>query len=61
VSDIRIREDKGTVDVFIRRKTDLGIAIGKGGSTVDKARVLLKRFFHHDIGDVLLYGSGTDE
>jgi N utilization substance protein A len=61
VSDIRIREDTGTVDVFIRRKTDLGIAIGKGGSTVDKARILLKRFFHRDIGDVLVFGGGANE
>jgi N utilization substance protein A len=54
VSDIRMREDIGKVDVYIRRKADLGIAIGKGGATVEKARLLLKRFFHHDVGEVLV-------
>jgi N utilization substance protein A len=54
VSDIRMREDIGKVDVCIRRKADLGIAIGKGGATVEKARLLLKRFFHHDVGEVLV-------
>jgi N utilization substance protein A len=61
VSDIRIHEDTGKVDVCIRRKSDLGIAIGKGGATVEKARMLLRRFFQRDIGDVLVYGGGAGE
>ncbi len=59
VSGIRIHEDTGRVDVCIRRKSDLGIAIGKGGATVEKARMLLKRFFHLDIGDVLVLEGGS--
>jgi N utilization substance protein A len=56
VSDIRIQENTGAVDVCIRRKADLGMAIGKGGATIEKARMLLKRFFHRDIGDVMVCG-----
>jgi N utilization substance protein A len=61
VSDIRIHEDTGKVDVYIRRKSDLGIAIGKGGATVEKARILLRRFFHRDVGDVLVYEGRSTE
>jgi NusA family KH domain protein, archaeal len=61
VSGIRIHEDSRVVDICIRRKADLGIAIGKGGATVEKARILLKRFFHREIGDVKVYGGESGE
>ena len=51
-----VKEDEtGTKrDVVVGKKSDLGIAIGKGGSTVEKARLLIRHFFGHDIGDVVL-------
>jgi N utilization substance protein A len=61
MSDIRIHEDSGKVDIFIRRKNDLGIAIGKGGANVEKARILLKRFFHRDIGEISWGGASDGE
>jgi N utilization substance protein A len=61
VSDLHIHEDSGKVDVYIRRKADLGLAIGKGGANVEKARILLKRFFHRDIGDVVFYEGEKNE
>jgi transcription termination/antitermination protein NusA len=52
----RLDEDGegGQVNLLVRRRSDLGIAIGKGGCNVEKARILCKRFFNMDIGEVLL-------
>lgn len=47
-------ETGGKINVVVGKKSDLGIAIGKGGSTIEKARMLIKRFFGHEIGDVVL-------
>lgn len=47
-------EPGGKINVVVGKRTDLGIAIGKGGSTIEKARLLVKRFFGHEIGDVVL-------
>jgi N utilization substance protein A len=47
-------EAGGKINVVVGKKSDLGIAIGKGGSTIEKARLLVKRFFGHEIGDVIL-------
>ena len=41
------------VTVYLKKRGDLGIAIGRGGCNIEKARILLKRFFGYDIGDVL--------
>lgn len=53
---VRLDEDGegGQVNLLVRRRSDLGIAIGKGGCNVEKARILCKRFFNMDIGEVLL-------
>lgn len=47
-------EPGGKINVVVGKRSDLGIAIGKGGSTIEKARLLVKRFFGHEIGDVVL-------
>jgi len=51
----------GKINVVVGKKSDLGIAIGKGGSTIEKARLLVKRFFGHEIGDVVLAHGEADE
>jgi transcription termination/antitermination protein NusA len=48
------------VTVYLKSRVDLGIAIGRGGCNIEKARILLKRFFGYDIGDVLP-GDGDGE
>lgn len=52
----RLDEDGegGQVNLLVKRRSDLGIAIGKGGCNVEKARILCKRFFNMDIGEVLI-------
>ena len=47
-------EGNGPVNVFVRQRSDLGIAIGKAGCNIEKARILCRRFFGLEIGEVLL-------
>lgn len=42
------------VNVFVRQRSDLGIAIGKAGCNIEKARTLCRRFFGIEVGEVLL-------
>lgn len=54
VAGIDRGDGSGPVNVLVKRKNDLGIAIGKGGCNIEKARILTRRFFGFDIGDVIL-------
>jgi N utilization substance protein A len=54
VAGIDSTPDNGPVHVLLKKKNDLGIAIGKGGCNIEKARILCKRFFGSDVGEVLL-------
>lgn len=49
------KRDDGKLTVYVS-ENDLGIAIGKGGCTIEKARVLLSRFFDTELGEVLAGG-----
>ncbi len=53
---IRKKNTDTQVDVFLRNKNDIGIAIGKGGCNIEKGRILLKRFFGFDLCEVLHAG-----
>jgi N utilization substance protein A len=46
--------ENGPLNVFVKQRSDLGIAIGKAGCNIEKARILSKRFFGLDVGEVLL-------
>ena len=46
--------ENGPVNVFVRQRSDLGIAIGKAGCNIEKARILTRRFLGFDVGEVLL-------
>ncbi|MCK9306388.1 NusA-like transcription termination signal-binding factor [Methanoculleus sp. YWC-01] len=46
------KNDDGRLTVYIDTN-DLGIAIGKGGCTIEKARLLLSRYFDTELGEVL--------
>lgn len=47
--------DNGRLTVYVK-PGDLGIAIGKGGCTIEKARILISRYFNTDLGEVLTAG-----
>jgi N utilization substance protein A len=42
------------LNVYVKQRSDLGIAIGKAGCNIEKARLLSRRFFGLDVGEVLL-------
>jgi N utilization substance protein A len=46
--------ENGPVNVLVRQRSDLGIAIGKAGCNIEKARILCRRFFGIEVGEVLL-------
>ena len=54
VTGIERLTEGGPVNVYVRQRSDLGIAIGKAGCNIEKARMLCKRFFDMDVGEVLL-------
>jgi N utilization substance protein A len=54
VTTVEHPPENGPVNVYVRQKSDLGIAIGKSGCNIEKARVLCKRFYGLDVGEVLL-------
>ncbi|HUH78313.1 MAG TPA: NusA-like transcription termination signal-binding factor, partial [Methanoregula sp.] len=47
-------EENGPVNVLVKQRSDLGIAIGKAGCNIEKARILCRRFCSLEIGEVLL-------
>lgn len=59
VSRIAADGTESRITIFLRKRTDLGIAIGKAGCNIEKGRVLMKRFFGLDIGEILVDGETT--
>jgi N utilization substance protein A len=54
VTGIERMTENGPVNVLVNKKSDLGIAIGKAGCNIEKARILCRRFHGLEIGEVLL-------
>ena len=52
------RDEAGRVSIILQKRSDLGIAIGKGGANVEKARLLFRRFFGSELGEILSTGDG---
>ncbi|MDH7593123.1 MAG: NusA-like transcription termination signal-binding factor [Methanomicrobiales archaeon] len=49
LAGIELEREWNSIDVLVEKKGDLGIAIGKGGANVEKARILVKRHFGLEI------------
>ncbi|MDE2442846.1 MAG: NusA-like transcription termination signal-binding factor [Methanocorpusculum sp.] len=60
VLEVLIGGDDCPVTVVVPEKSDVGLAIGKGGSTNEKARQLVSRIYRKDIGDIAVPG-GEEE
>lgn len=54
VTGIERGAEDAPVNVLVRQRSDLGIAIGKAGCNIEKARILCRRFCGFEIGEVLL-------
>ena len=53
VINIERGTDTTPVNVIVNKKSDLGIAIGKAGCNIEKARILCRCFCGLEIGEVL--------
>lgn len=60
LAGIRLEKEWNSIEVLVERRGDLGIAIGKGGANVEKARILVKRYFGLDIRGIR-FGEGRRE
>ena len=56
IMDVQFGGDDGPVTVLVPEKSDVGLAIGKGRSTIEKARQLVRRFYCKDIGNIAVPG-----
>jgi N utilization substance protein A len=52
------KDESGRVNIVLQKRGDLGLAIGKGGANVEKARLLFRRFFGSELGEILSPGDG---
>ena len=43
---VAMSDEEDKIQVFVKRKENLGLAIGKNGSTIEKAKLLTARFFN---------------
>lgn len=54
VRDIVLDEESQKLNIYVMSRSDLGIAIGKGGCNVEKCRILVQRYFRKEIGEIFL-------
>ena len=49
---VEIDPDTNKINTYVSSRSEVGIAIGKGGCTIEKARSLVRRFFGLEVGEV---------
>lgn len=59
VASVLFGERDELVMVTVPERGDFGLAIGKGGSTIEKARILVRRFYGKEVGDILVPNRGN--
>jgi N utilization substance protein A len=55
---IEIDEETKKINTYVGNRSEVGIAIGKAGCTIEKARTLVRRFFGLEVGEVFPEGEG---
>lgn len=56
VQEIIDDPETGNIRVVIKKKRDLGISIGKGGSNAEKIRLLCRRMYNTEVVDIVAEG-----
>jgi len=53
---IKFDRDDGSkkINTIVANRADVGIAIGKNGATIEKARILMKRFYGYEVAEILV-------
>lgn len=49
---LAISDEEDKIQVFVKQKENLGLAIGKNGSTIEKAKLLTARFYNRMVEGV---------
>ena len=52
ITRVEKASDSNTIIVSIQKKSDLGTAIGKKGANIEKARLLMRKFWGVELGDL---------
>ena len=52
ISAVEMDPLTGTLIVSIQKRSDLGTAIGKKGANIEKARLLMRKFWNAELGDI---------
>ena len=52
ISSLQPATEDSPMNIFVPHKSDLGIAIGRGGANVEKARLLCRRFYRVEVGEI---------
>ena len=47
-------DEQKKINAVVAKRADVGIAIGKNGSTIEKARTLVKRFYGYEVAEILI-------
>jgi len=58
IAVLKIEEESDTEKrrIVIKKKDDLGIAIGRGGCNAEKVRLLCRRMYNAEVADILAEG-----
>jgi len=59
ISTIEMDPLTGTLIVSIQKRSDLGTAIGKKGANIEKARLLMRKFWNAELGDIRISEGAT--
>ena len=59
ISTIEIDPLTGALIVSLQKKSDLGTAIGKKGANIEKARLLMRKFWNAELGDLRISEGAT--
>jgi len=52
ISRVECDEDSHIAVIYLKKRSDVGVAIGKGGANIEKARLLCRRYYRMEIRDV---------
>ena len=59
ISAVEMDPLTGTLIVSIQKRSDLGTAIGKKGANIEKARLLMRKFWNVELGDLRISEGAT--
>ena len=59
ISAVEMDSLTATLIVSIQKRSDLGTAIGKKGANIEKARLLMRKFWNAELGDIRISEGAT--